>query len=146
MAKTYRATTQIRIFNRMMGVFIRLGIAPRNMYLLTTRGRKTGKLYSTPVSLVEQDGQRWLVSPYGEVGWVNNARAAGEVTLSRGGSTETVRIQEAAPDESAPILKTYLKREAITRPYFHIQPDSPLEAFVAEAPRHPVFRILPASP
>jgi hypothetical protein len=34
---------------------------------------------------------------------------------------------------------------AITRPYFDVKPDSPLEDFVAEAPRHPVFLIRPAT-
>jgi hypothetical protein len=29
----------------------------------------------------------------------------------------------------------------ITRPFFDLKPDAPLEAFVAEAERHPVFRI-----
>ncbi len=142
MAKTYQVTSQARFFNRLFGAFIRLGIAPESNYLLTVRGRKTGKQYSTPVALVEQDGQRWLVSPYGETNWVKNARAAGEVMLSRRGHTETVRIQEAAPEESAPVLKPYLQREALTRPYFDVQPDAPLEAFIAEAPRHPVFRIV----
>jgi deazaflavin-dependent oxidoreductase (nitroreductase family) len=142
MAKTYQVNSGIRFFNRLFGAFIRLGIAPKSNYLLSVRGRNTGKRYATPVSLVEQDRQRWLVSPYGEMNWVKNARAAGEVTLSRGGQTEIVRIQEATPEASAPVLKAYLQRETITRPYFDVQPDSPLEAFVAEAPRHPVFRMV----
>jgi hypothetical protein len=33
----------------------------------------------------------------------------------------------------------------MTRPFFDARPDSPLEAFVAEAHRHPVFRIRSAS-
>lgn len=142
MAKSYQVNSQIRFFNRLFGAFIRLGIAPASNYLLTVHGRKTGKRYSTPVSIVEQEGQRWVVSPYGEMNWVKNARAAGEVMLSRGGHTETVRIQEAVPEASAPVLKAYLQRETITRPYFDVQPDSPLEAFIAEAPRHPVFHIV----
>ena len=81
MAKQYEVTGQVRLFNRLMEFMIRLGIAPKPMYVLTVKGRKSGKAYSTPVSLVEQDGKRWLVSPYGQVNWVKNARAAGEVQL-----------------------------------------------------------------
>jgi deazaflavin-dependent oxidoreductase (nitroreductase family) len=137
--KKYQVTNQIRFFNRLMSILIRLGLAPTGMHLLSVRGRKSGRVYSTPVSLVEQDGQRWLVSPYGEVSWVHNARAAGHITLSRGGKLETVRIVEQGPEASAPVLKAYIAKEPITRPYFDAQPDSPLEAFVAEAERHPVF-------
>ena len=40
-------------------------------------------MYSTPVTLVEERGLRWLVAPYGEVAWVRNARVAREFTLRR---------------------------------------------------------------
>ncbi len=142
MGKSYSVNTRVRIVNRIMSTMIRLGIGPKSMYILTVRGRKTGTLYSTPISIVEQDGNRWLVSPYGEVSWVHNARAAGQVTLSRGRRVETVHIEELGPEESAPVLKAYITQEAITRPYFDAGVDSPLEAFAAEASRHPVFRIL----
>jgi hypothetical protein len=52
-----------------------------------------------------------------------------------------VSIEEVGPKESAPVLKKYIKLEPITQPYFDIDPDAVLEAFVAEAPRHPVFRL-----
>jgi hypothetical protein len=54
-----------------------------------------------------------------------------------------VRLQELAPEAAAPILKTYLERVPITRPYFDAAPDAPLAVFVAEAPKHPVFQIVP---
>jgi deazaflavin-dependent oxidoreductase (nitroreductase family) len=125
----------------MIRASLRLGVSPPNTYLLSVRGRKTGMIYSTPVTLVERDGQRWLVAPYGEVSWVKNARAAGEVTLSRGAKSETVRLVELSPDEAAPVLKQYLTRIAVVRPYFDVTPRSELREFVGEASRHPVFRI-----
>ena len=142
MSKQYQVNSMVRFANRFMIRLNRWGIAAPNSYVLTVRGRKTGKTYSVPVLLVEENGQRWLVSPYGEVSWVRNARAAGEVTLSRKGRSEVLKIHEASPQESAPILKQYITRESIVRPYFDVQPDSPLEAFVAEAPRHPVFQLM----
>ena len=58
MAKSYRVTTSKRIVNQLMTLLIRLGVGPDKMHLLTVTGRKSGKPYSTPVSLVLQDGQR----------------------------------------------------------------------------------------
>jgi deazaflavin-dependent oxidoreductase (nitroreductase family) len=124
-----------------MKALLRSGLAPRNTYLLSVPGRCTGKLYSTPVTLVENQNGRWLVAPYGEVAWVRNARAAGRVTLSRGGNTEQVKIIPAGPEESAPILKEYVEKVSIVRPYFNVTVDSPALEFAAEAPRHPVFRL-----
>ncbi len=117
-------------------------MGPKHRYLLTVRGRKTGKEYSAPVTLIERSGKRYLVAPYGEMNWVRNARAAGRVTLARGKRSETLSIAQVSPEESAPVLKEYLAVEPITGPYFDARLDSPLEAFVAEAPRHPVFLLL----
>jgi deazaflavin-dependent oxidoreductase (nitroreductase family) len=126
-----------------MRLLLRLGPAPGTTVLLTVPGRRSGRPRSTPVTLVEEDGQRWLVAPYGPVAWVHNARVAGQVQLSRGRRSETVRVKELAPEAAAPILKAYLERVPITRPYFDVTPDAPLAAFAAEAPQHPVFRVDP---
>jgi hypothetical protein len=77
MPKTYRVTPMVRFVNRLMRLLIRWNMAPARTYLLTVPGRKSGKSYSTPVSLVQEEGRRWLVSPYGQVSWVKNARVAG---------------------------------------------------------------------
>jgi deazaflavin-dependent oxidoreductase (nitroreductase family) len=140
LAHRNRLTLGRRLANAAIKPLIRLGLGGRHTYILTVRGRKTGQLHSTPVTLVEDAG-RWLVAPYGEVGWVQNARAAGEVTLRRAGRAETLRVGEVAPEEAAPVLRAYLNRDPVARPYFDVAPDSPLEEFEAEVPRHPVFRL-----
>ena len=142
MAKVFRMTFTRKLEKRLWPVFVRFDLAPKDIIMLSVRGRKTGRMHSTPVSPLEWDGQRWLVAPFGEVQWVHNARIAHEVTLSRGGKSETVQIAEANPVEAAPVLKQYITRGWISRPYFDVTPESPLEAFIDEAPRHPVFRIL----
>ncbi|MCA9906258.1 MAG: nitroreductase family deazaflavin-dependent oxidoreductase [Anaerolineae bacterium] len=139
--KKYETTQGVRIANRIARWLISAGIGPANGYLLGVRGRKTGKLYTTPVALVIEGQDRYLVSPYGEVNWVRNARAAGAVSLMRAGKTETVTIQELDAAQSAPILKLYAQHNAVTRPYFDAAPDAPVEAFAAEAAQHPVFRL-----
>jgi hypothetical protein len=47
------------------------------------------------------------------------------------------------PEAAAPILKAYVERVPITRPYFDVTPDAPPAAFAAEAPKHPVFQVVP---
>lgn len=142
MTKSYEVTNSIKFFNWIMRTMIGLGFAPESMYVLTVPGRKSGKAYSTPVSLIEEGSKRWLVSPYGEVNWVRNARAAGgKVKLTRGRRSEVVSLVELGPQGSAPILKKYYERESFAQPYFDIDPGALLIDFEREAPRHPVFRI-----
>jgi len=123
-------------------MLLRLGLGPARTYLLTVTGRRSGTPRSTPVTLVEEGGRRWLVSPYGEVAWVRNLRATGRATLSRCGHTVEIAVREVGADEAAPVLKMYVARVPITRPYFDVTPESDLAAFRAEAPRHPVFAIV----
>jgi deazaflavin-dependent oxidoreductase (nitroreductase family) len=131
-----------RAVNRLVRRLLRLGLGPGETYLLTVAGRRSGEPRSTPVTLVEEGGRRWLVAPYGEVAWVRNLRAAGRATLSRGGRTEAIAVREITAAEAAPVLKWYVTRVPITRPYFDVRPESDLAAFRAEAPRHPVFAIV----
>jgi deazaflavin-dependent oxidoreductase (nitroreductase family) len=145
MAATYRLSGWRRLLNGLVRILLRVGLAPRRAYLLTVRGRRSGTRDSTPVTLVEEGTHRWLIAPSGEGSWVRNARAAGRVMLSRGRQSEAVTMVALGPEESAPVLKRYVTEIPITRPFFDATPDAPLEAFVAEAYRHPVFRIHGAS-
>lgn len=131
-----------RLENRILKIALRTGLKLGTTYILTVKGRKTGALHSTPVVLVETNGERYLVAPYGPVNWVRNARAAGAVTLSRGGNSETLHIEELEPEESAPVLKQYVAIAPATRSCFAARPESSVRDFIAEAPRHPVFRLV----
>ena len=133
MTDDYQVTGGVRLANQLTVVLVRLGIAPKRYALLSIIGRKSGKMYTIPVILVEEDQLRWLVSPYGEVNWVRNARSAGQVVLSRGWRSEKVNVVELSLAERAPILKKYTQIEPFTRSYFNAQPDSPVEAFAAES-------------
>jgi len=143
-ATTYRLTPSRRAANRLVRVLLRFGLMPGPTYLLTVPGRRTGRPLSTPVTLVEDGDARWLVAPYGDVAWVRSVRAADQVALSRGRRSEILQTRELGPAEAAPVLQRYITRVPITRPYFDAKPDSPLSAFIAEAPRHPVFQLTPA--
>src|SRR6266581_2818928 len=143
MAKTYHVNVADRMENALITTLVRAGVKMGTTSLLTVRGRKSGQPHTVPVVLVEQDGQRWLVAPYGVVQWVRNIRAAGTATLTRGRRSEVISVTELPAHEAAPILKQYLvlQHAADVRSYFDATKDSPLEAFEREATRHPVFKI-----
>ncbi len=141
MAWTYRLGIWRRLVNRIVCALLRLGVGPPHTYLLTVRGRNSGRAYSTPVTLVAEGSNRWLVAPYGEVNWVRNAREAGKIILSRGRQREAAKLTELPPDEAAPVLKKYFIQVAVTRPFFDVTAQSSLAEFIAEAPKHPVFLI-----
>lgn len=141
MTAEFRLTPLRRLGDLLIAPLARLGLAGERTHVLTVRGRKSGRRYSTPVRLVLRDGERWLVAPYGEREWVKNARAAGEVELTRVRRTTRHRIEEVGPEEAAPVLRDYLRTTPIVKPYFEAAADDPLEAFAAEASRHPVFRL-----
>ena len=146
MAKRTQPPVILKPANFVITTLLRAGVKIGGMSLLTVRGRKSGQPRTTPVWLEERDGQRWLMSAYGQVNWVHNLRSAGEATVTRGRRTERVASVELPPHEAAPILKRSLPHApSMVRAYFDVTPDSPLEDFEREVPRHPVFLLKPIS-
>lgn len=142
MVKTYHANVADRIENALLIALLRAGVKMGTTSLLTVRGRKSGQPHTVPVVLVEQNGKRWLVAPYGVVQWVRNIRVAGTATLTRGRRSEEITVTELPIQEAAPILKQYLSQvSGGVRSYFDARRDSPVEAFEREAALHPVFQI-----
>ena len=144
MAKTYRRHMGTRLINLLFRALTRLGWGAPYRHILTVPGRKTGQLHSTPVDVIELGRNRWLVAGYGPANWVLNARAAGEVTLSRGGRSETYKVEEAGAEDAIPVLRKYIAEIRVTRSYFDATPDSCDDAIAAELSRHAVFRLIPA--
>jgi deazaflavin-dependent oxidoreductase (nitroreductase family) len=143
MAKTYRRSAGTRLINSLFRGLTRLGLGASYRHILTVPGRKTGRLYSTPVDVITVEGQRWLVAGYGPANWVRNLRAAGEATLSRGRDSQRFKVEETAAPAAVPVLRRYIAEIRVTRPYFDASPDSPDADIAAELPRHPVFRLSP---
>src|SRR6195256_3356084 len=110
MAKPYRLTGSRKAFNAVLRALIALGIPVGNTVLLITPGRRTGQPRSTPVTLLHDGARRYLVSPYGEVAWVQNARAAGRARLRYRGREEAVRLSELQAEAAAPLLKQYREK------------------------------------
>ena len=139
--KPYRKSVWRRALNGLVRPLARLGLTGPRTHLLTVVGRSTGKPWSTPVSIVRVGGERWLVAPYGERNWVKNARAAGWVELRRGRRRERLAVEELSPAEAVPVLRRYYELARVTRPFFDVSLDSSDDEWLAEAPRHPVFRL-----
>jgi deazaflavin-dependent oxidoreductase (nitroreductase family) len=135
-----------KIFNRAFGYLVGLGIGPGYMYLLQVRGRKSGRLYETPVNMLDAEGKRYLVAPRGRTQWVRNAEATGEITLKKGRSRQRYRLRPIPDEEKPPLLKLYLESfvTAVQR-YFSVKAGSAPEAFREVAPNYPVFELLPVN-
>jgi deazaflavin-dependent oxidoreductase (nitroreductase family) len=140
----YRKSLWRRGLNAVVRPLAKTGLTGPRTHLLTVPGRRSGTPWSTPVSIVRMGDERWLVAPYGDRNWVKNARAAGRVELRRGRRDEVLRVEELAPEAAVPILREYYRQGRITRPFFDVTLDSSPAAWLAEAPRHPVFRLVPA--
>ncbi|HKS90365.1 MAG TPA: nitroreductase family deazaflavin-dependent oxidoreductase [Tepidiformaceae bacterium] len=141
MARIYALSPSRKFVNAAMSTLIKVGVGSASMYLMTTTGRRTGEPRTTPVTLVESDGERWLVAPYGNVSWVHNVTARPVLELRRGRHRETLSAERVDASTAAPILRQYVQKVAVTRPYFDAQPQDDLQAFIAEASKHPVFRL-----
>jgi deazaflavin-dependent oxidoreductase (nitroreductase family) len=137
--RSYRLGPVRRALNALMTVLLGWGVGPASTFLLSTIGHTTGRRRTTPVTLVAVDGRRWLVSPYGQVGWVHNVRAIPEVSLRRGRTTLRRQAREVDAVTAGPVLRRYVGQVPVTAPFFEAAATDPVEAFVAEASRHPVF-------
>lgn len=142
----FRAPTATeRLFNRVFGFLVGLGIGFPHNYLLQVRGRKSGRIYSTPIDLLELEGKRFLVAPRGRTQWVRNAEAAGEVTLKKGRMRQQFRLRPIPDADKPEILKAYLdnfKREV--QRYFPVAAGSPIQAFGELTQSYPAFELIAA--
>jgi deazaflavin-dependent oxidoreductase (nitroreductase family) len=132
-----------RMFNRTFGLLVGLGLGLRHNYLLRVPGRKTGRVYSTPVNVLELGGRRWLVAGRGRTQWVRNTEVAGEITLRKGRSSRRFRVRPVPAGEKPEILSAYLDRFRLTvQRYFPVRAGSAPEAFAELAGRYPVFEVM----
>lgn len=156
------AGRMLRLFNPVTRRFISAGLptgAPN--VLLTMRGRRSGKVRTVPIGLLELDGRSFVQASYGEIGWVANLRAGGEATVTYpSGRRLPVQAIELSPEEAGAVLRRALQRfrrsrvmRALLGPTFRppigvlwrlrIRVDDTPEEYIAEARRHPLFELRP---
>ena len=71
----------VPFFNHVAKPLVAAGMPMGPNGMLTVRGRTSGEPRSTPLAIIEVDGRRWIWSPWGDVHWVQNLRAAGQATI-----------------------------------------------------------------
>jgi len=136
----------VPLLNPIAHRLLRIGIPMGPNALLTVRGRKTGQPHTTPVALVEVDGRRWVQSPFGEVNWVRNLRAAREATITINRRPESVDAVELSTAETArffkEVLGPYVGRIPMGRWLLSLLGGGDILADPdAAAARHPVFEL-----
>lgn len=136
----------VRAANVLMASLLRAGFnmmgpGKTPLYLFTVRGRRSGQPRTTPIAVLEQGGQRYLVAPYGVVDWVRNLRAAGEATFTRGRRAEQLRATELPAGEAGLVLKTFIATGNPIGRFFGISAEASREEYERLASTHPVFML-----
>ncbi|WP_067562822.1 nitroreductase family deazaflavin-dependent oxidoreductase [Nocardia acidivorans] len=88
-----------RISNPVLGVMAR--IAP-GFGIVIHQGRKSGRVYRSPVMVFQRDGGYRIALTYGRnVDWLKNIRAAGQFEFETRGRTVTLADPQVGHDASA---------------------------------------------
>ena len=140
----------VPIANALIRRLMSAGLPSGPNVLLTVRGRTSGLSRTFPVALLESEGRLFVQSPYGEVNWVRNLRAAGEGVLARGRQREDVDASELTPEVAGPILRDavapYLRGRlaaAFVHLFIPLGRNASLEEYVEHIRQHPMFELRP---
>jgi deazaflavin-dependent oxidoreductase (nitroreductase family) len=137
----------VRVFNGVTEKLLGAGVPMGPNALLTVRGRKSGIDRTTPVSLIEVGGRRWVQGTWGDSHWVRNLRASGQATLTVSKRPQAVKAVELSREEAAAffsdVLGPYLRRIPFGRFLIGtvLRSRDILEDPSAAAERHPVFEL-----
>src|SRR4051794_27670091 len=101
MPATARAPAFVAILNPVIRRLRGGGLPFGPNVLLTVPGRTSGVPRTVPVAVIEVDDRRFVQSPFGEVNWVRNLRAAGEAIITTGRDRQAVDAIELEPDAAA---------------------------------------------
>jgi deazaflavin-dependent oxidoreductase (nitroreductase family) len=104
----HRAPRWVTIVNPVARPLLAAGLPMGPNGLLTVRGRTSGLPRTTPVAIIDVAGRRFVWSPWGEVHWVRNLRAAGRATLTVRRRAEEVIATELDADERVAFVRDIL--------------------------------------
>ena len=130
---------------------LRVGVPMGPNVLMTVTGRKSGLPRTVPVALLRADGRDVVFSPFGEVAWVHNLRAARRAEIRRGRRRRQVTAVPLSHEEAARYLEIGLG-EFMGAPvigpmvagWYGITRASTSEDYAAAARRHPAFALADA--
>jgi deazaflavin-dependent oxidoreductase (nitroreductase family) len=126
---------QRHVGNRLAPLF-----RPTLVSKLSVEGRRTGRVQTTPVAVLEHEGERYLVSYRGESDWARNLRASGRGRLLQQGRSEEISVVEVPVGERAPLLEEYTACFGKLPTVGKVLRDLPDPA------DHPTFRITASDP
>jgi deazaflavin-dependent oxidoreductase (nitroreductase family) len=78
---------------------------PSVVSVLSVPGRASGAWRSVSVAVLLHDGDRYVVSAYGDTEWSRNLRAAGQARLREHGRVDAVRAVEVPVAQRPPSTK-----------------------------------------
>ena len=126
---------QRHIGNRMSVLF-----RPSMLSKLSVRGRRTGRWHTTPVAVLDHEGQRYLISYRGASDWARNLEASHTARLAQRGHVEDIDVVEVPVVEREPLLVAYADR------YGKMPTVGAVLRTLPDAADHPTFRITASRP
>jgi deazaflavin-dependent oxidoreductase (nitroreductase family) len=138
----------VTVFNPISRPLLAAGLPLGPNGLLTVAGRRSGVSRTTPLAVIEHEGRRWVWSPWGEVNWVRNLRAADTATITvrkRASEVQATELDHAQRleffrDVLGPVARTIPLGTTFIRYVDGVNVNDPVEA----AEGRPVFELLAA--
>lgn len=124
-------------------VFARGLLASPTLITLEVESGAGEKPAVLPLTMADVDGERYLVSMFGEKsGWVRRVRAADGRAVVCQGDRRPVTLVDVPVTERAPILRGYLDQAPGARAHFPVPRSAAVAEFARVAPDYPVFRVV----
>jgi deazaflavin-dependent oxidoreductase (nitroreductase family) len=126
---------QRHVGNRMSVLF-----RPSLISKLSVRGRRSGRWHTTPVAVLEHDGERYLVSYRGASDWARNLEASHHARLTQRDRVEDIEVADVPVVERPGLLQVYSDR------YGKMPTVASTLRALSDPADHPTFRITAARP
>ena len=153
-----RAPRLVQAMNPLMNWLLSTRLPGGPNAVLHVRGRRSGRMRSVPVSVLELMDRLLIQASDPQVDWVRNLRAAGAAELTRAGRRDRLTATELDPDTAGRLLYDMLRDYPrsrflgrllgkVDRPPigvlagFRLRIDEALDDYVADARRHPLFEL-----
>ena len=125
---------------RHVGNRISVLFRPSLLSKLSVRGRRSGRWHTTPVAVLEHDGERYLVSYRGASDWARNLEASHTGRLAQRSRAEEIEVEDVPVSKRAELLDVYRDR------YGKMPTVGSVLDALPDPADHPTFRITSSRP
>lgn len=126
---------QRNVANRLVPLF-----RPALIAKLSVRGRKSGRWRTVPLVVLEEGGERYLVSYRGASDWSRNLAASRKARLKTRSGVEEIDVDEMPVSARSPLLAAYERR------YGKMPTVAAVLRALPDPADHPIFRIKAGRP